>query len=163
MLEFRNPVWGNATHTFIEMEIKLDATVRPHWEDMDGQWIPFSATADDVMEYGRDLFEGAVASGATMPFTPPTLEDIRSAMSPLTPREFRDALIDNDIMPDQVTAAISQITDPKARAKALNAWEYPTLFTRTDLLVDQIGTIFGLTPEKIDMLWTEASYNEWKR
>lgn len=87
----------------------------------------------------------------------PTPEELRAIMRPLTPREFRDALIDNDIMPDQVTVAINQIADDKARAKALNAWEYPTQFTRTDPLVDQIGTIFGLTPEKIDKLWTEAS------
>lgn len=56
-------------------------------------------------------------------------------------------------MPDQITAAIGEITDEKQRAKALNAWEYPTKFTRTDPLINQIGAIFGFTPEDIDIMW----------
>jgi len=86
-----------------------------------------------------------------------TIEEKRAAMPDLTPREFRDALIDNDIMPDQVTAAINGIADPKARAKALNAWEYPTMFSRTDQLLEQIGVSFDLTPEAIDVLWATAA------
>lgn len=85
-----------------------------------------------------------------------TPEELRAQMPPLTPRQFRDALIDADIMPDQVTAAIGQIPDVKHRAKALNAWEYPTQFTRTDPLIDQIGAMFGLSPDDIDVLWLGA-------
>ncbi len=86
-----------------------------------------------------------------------TIEEKRAAMPDLTPRQFRDALIDNDIMPDQVTAAINGIADPKARAKALNAWEYPTMFSRTDQLLEQIGASFNLTPEAIDAMWATAA------
>ncbi|AGB71812.1 hypothetical protein RTCIAT899_CH12155 [Rhizobium tropici CIAT 899] len=86
-----------------------------------------------------------------------TIEQKRAAMPDLTPREFRDALIDNDIMPDQVTAAINGIADAKARAKALNAWEYPTMFSRTDHLLEQIGSSFDLSPEAIDAMWTAAA------
>ena len=81
----------------------------------------------------------------------------RAAMPPLTPRQFRDALIDSDIMPDDVTAAINQIADPKARAKALNAWEYPTEFLRKDQLLEQIGAAFNLSPDAIDAMWTAAT------
>jgi len=84
-------------------------------------------------------------------------EEKRAAMRPLTPREFRDALIDNDIIPDDVTAVINQIADPKARAKALNAWEYPTQFLRTDPLLEQIEVSFNLTPEAIDAMWIAAT------
>lgn len=77
-------------------------------------------------------------------------------MTPLSPRQFRDALVDNDIMPDEVSSAINQISDEKQRAKALNAWEYPTQFTRTDPLIDQIGAVFSLTPEQIDAMWEAA-------
>lgn len=91
-----------------------------------------------------------------VPPLPPAPEELRAAMPVLTPRQFRDALIDADIMPDHVTAAISHLTDEKQRAKALNAWEYPTKFTRTDPLIDQIGTIFSLTSEQIDTMWREA-------
>lgn len=156
-LQFKNAAYADAENKFINMEIRLDAEVNPNWVDMNGQWVPFTATADDVMVYGRELFQAAVASGNVTPFQAPSSEELRAVMRSLTPREFRDALIDADIMPDQVTAAIEQMPDPKARAKALNAWEYPTQFVRTDPLVGQIGSIFGLTPEAIDALWIEAS------
>ena len=78
-------------------------------------------------------------------------------MPALTPRQFRDALIDNDIMPDDVTTAINRIADPKARAKALNAWEYPTAFLRTDQLLEQIGASFSLSPDAIDVMWASAA------
>ncbi|MGY5801850.1 hypothetical protein ACXHMN_10985 [Rhizobium sp. LEGMi12c] len=86
-----------------------------------------------------------------------TIEEKRAAMPALTPRQFRDALIDNDIMPDQVTAAINGIADLKQRAKALNAWEYPTEFLRTDQLLEQIGASFDLTAEAIDVMWATAA------
>lgn len=116
-----------------------------------------TVTVDPRPGEDYEMVKGRWVEVTPQPIPEPTPEELRAAMRPLTPREFRDALIDNEIMPDQVTAAINQIADDKERAKALNAWEYPTQFTRTDPLVDQIGTIFGLTPEKIDKLWTEAS------
>lgn len=94
-----------------------------------------------------------------LPYIPPpelTPEELRTLMPTLTPREFRDALIDADIMPDHVAAAIGLIPNEKQRAKALNAWEYPTQFTRTDPLIDQIGSMFNLTPEQIDTMWQQA-------
>lgn len=98
--------------------------------------------------------------GGAWIYTPPpepTSEELREQMPELTPRQFRDALIDADIMPDQVTAAIAQIPDEKQRAKALNAWEYPTQFSRTDPLIDQIGAMFSLSPEQIDTMWNNAT------
>jgi hypothetical protein len=86
-----------------------------------------------------------------------TPEQKRALMAPLTPRDFRDALIDNDIFPEDVTAAIQEIPDAKARAKALNAWEYPLEFRRDDPLVDQIAASFGMMPEAVDDLWQQAT------
>lgn len=120
--------------------------------------VPDDKTVLGIDADWREIKPGMIYRNGLVSDPPePTLEERRAAMRPLTPREFRDALIDNDIMPDQVTAAINQMEDLKARAKALNAWEYPTEFTRSDPLVEQIGTIFGLTPEMIDKLWTEVS------
>ena len=95
-----------------------------------------------------------------LPYIPPpelTPEELRAMMPELTPREFRDALIDVDIMPDHVTAAIGLIPNAKQKAKALNAWEYPTQFTRTDPLIDQIGNMFNFTAQQIDEMWRVAS------
>lgn len=122
-------------------------------------WLPHTASPDDPEEHTRWLYEAALASGEVTPYVAPvpTPEETRAAFRPLTPREFRDALIDNDIMPDQVTAAIEAIPEAKARAKAINAWEYPTEFIRTDPLIDTISAVFNLTPEKIDEMWKTAS------
>ena len=106
----------------------------------------------------QDIKVGQVyRDGQVVDPPPPTIEERRAAMRPLTPREFRDALIDNDILPDQVTAALKQMPDEKSRAKALNSWEYPLSFVRTDPLVDQIGKALGLSPERIDAMWISAS------
>ncbi|NTF33892.1 hypothetical protein [Rhizobium skierniewicense] len=105
----------------------------------------------------QDIKEGMLFKDGLLVEAPaPTPEELRASMRSLTPREFRDALIDHDIMPDQVTEAISRIADEKAKAKALNAWEYPTQFNRIDPLVGQIASTFGLTPEKVDEMWLEA-------
>ncbi|MBX8800467.1 hypothetical protein HBA92_06820 [Ochrobactrum sp. MR28] len=95
-----------------------------------------------------------------VPPTPLTPKEMREQMPPLTPRQFRNALVDADILtdaaPDEVTQAIAQIAEVKTRVKALNAWEYPTEFTRSDPLIDQIGAMFSLTPEQIDTMWQQA-------
>lgn len=97
-----------------------------------------------------------------LPYEPPpasTPEEIRADMPDKTPREFRDILIDEGILtdanPDEVTLAIQEIPYDIERAKALNAWQNPTMFSRSDPYIDMIGAMFGLTPEDIDRLWNE--------
>lgn len=98
-----------------------------------------------------------------VPPLPPTPEQIRANMPHLTPREFRDILIDEGILtdaePDEVTLAIQQIPFDKERTKALNAWQNSTMFIRSDPYIDMIGAMFGLTPEDIDVLWMSDNEN----
>lgn len=139
------------------LSIDADFTGVSNGERMRAEYI-----LRDGDEFGSaPMFRQWVADNSPkiLPYTPPpepTPEELRAQMPPLTPRQFRDALIDHDIMPDSVTAAISQIADVKERAKALNAWEYPTQFVRTEPLIEQIGAIFNLTPEDIDDMWQAA-------
>lgn len=95
-----------------------------------------------------------------LPYVPPaepTPEELRAKMPDKTPREFRDIMIDEgvltDTVPDEVTVAIQQIPFDKERTKALNAWQNPTMFSRSDPYIDMIGAMFGYTPEDIDRLW----------
>lgn len=119
---------------------------------IDGQEM---TVPDDMNNRHRIMIAEWEATGNVIePYIEPVLTP--EGMPELTPRQFRDALIDADIMPDQVIAAIKQIPDAKQQAKALNAWEYPTQFTRTDPLIDQIGSMFNLTPEQIDTIWQQA-------
>lgn len=112
---------------------------------------PYSALTPLITQWLSDHPDQEI-----LPYVPqpePTPEELRAQMPVLSPLQFRDALIDADIMPEHVTAAIGQIPGEKERAKALNAWEYPTQFTRTDPLIDQIGVLFSLSPEQIDAMW----------
>ena len=51
ILSAKNPVWGNAEKTQINLQVQFQ-----HLED----WVPFSATAADPAEHGRELFVRAL-------------------------------------------------------------------------------------------------------
>ncbi|MCB5201725.1 hypothetical protein LH464_04430 [Neorhizobium sp. T786] len=119
--------------------------------------VPDNKTVLGVDADVENIRPGMLYSDAALRDPPaPTIEEVRASMPSLTPREFRDTLIDNGIMPSAVTAVIEQIGHPVAQAKAMNAWEYNTQFVRTDPLVDQLATAFGLTPEDVDQMWGQA-------
>lgn len=46
-LEYRNAQYANAEKTMIDVEINHPVF----------GWIPFTATPDDIQEYGRNLFQ----------------------------------------------------------------------------------------------------------
>lgn len=101
----------------------------------------------DNMPYYKNVYADIVE---------PTEEEIRAKLPDLYPRQFRDALVDNDISPDSVTEAIKQIPDTKEREKALNAWLFPSMFHRLDPHIDMIAVMFGLTPKDVDDMWIKA-------
>lgn len=144
--------WLNAENTVLGGEVKFS-----HREGRD----PVCITANYDTQIGRRLWSEANHGlhGEIAPYVPPkplTPDELRAKLPALTPREFRDILIDNNIMPDDVTAEILRIPDLKTRAKTLNAWEYPVEFNRTDPHVDIIGAGFGLSPLQIDKMWSDG-------
>ena len=53
LIDAQNPQWGNAEHTFIEVEAK--------WEHIaDLGYLPFTANPEDVEAHGRDLYQRCV-------------------------------------------------------------------------------------------------------
>lgn len=124
---------------------------------IDGQemFIP-----DDMYNRHRAMLAEWEAEGNIIePYVPEelTIEQRRVLMPIKTPREFRDILIDEDILtdatPDEVTVKISEIPFDKERTKALNAWQNMTEARRDDPYIDMIGAMFGYSPEQIDGLW----------
>ena len=87
---------------------------------------------------------------------PPTPEEVRATMRPLTARQFRLGLVGGGVTLTQVDAAIAAIEDAQERTVAQIEWEYATQFNRLHPLVIQLGGAFGLTPEQIDTMWTAA-------
>ena len=59
----KNPAWANEDKTIISLDVQF--------EGQEDYW-PFMATADDCMDYGRDLFKRAKAGefGKVRAFAP---------------------------------------------------------------------------------------------
>ena len=71
----------------------------------------------------------------------------RQNMPRLTPIEFDIKLIDAGLY-DQVQTLIQ--SDIKLKI----AYTRATFFSRTDPFIDQASEALGLTPERVDMIWT---------
>lgn len=49
----KNPRWSNATKTWIDLDVDFN--------ELDADFVPFTASADTDTDYGRDLFARAIA------------------------------------------------------------------------------------------------------
>lgn len=87
-------------------------------------------------------------------YVPPTPEELREQMPPLTSRQFRLGLLHSGTIEDDVAAIIAQISDPTERSVADIEWRMADTFERTHPLVTQLGSALGYAPEVIDDLWT---------
>ena len=93
-------------------------------------------------------------AGGTIPeYVPPTAEELRLEMVPLTARQFRLGLINTRRTLSQVEDAIAGIEDEVERSKALVEWEYAAKFERLHPLVVSISSVLGFAPEEVDTLW----------
>ncbi|QRY69167.1 hypothetical protein JVX98_13170 [Ensifer sp. PDNC004] len=90
------------------------------------------------------------------PYVPPTVEEVRAGMQPLTARQFRLGLVNASISPSQVTATIAALPAGPDRDKAQIEWEYATTFNRMHPLIATVGAALGLTDTQIDAMWTAA-------
>ena len=90
------------------------------------------------------------------PYTPPTQEEIRASMAPLSARQLRLGLINNGLTLAQVTDAIEAMPAGPEKDAARIEWEYATTYNRTHPLIASVGGALGLTDEQIDTMWTAA-------
>jgi len=87
---------------------------------------------------------------------PPTPEEIRQQMPPLTARQFRLGLVDAGISPSTITATIAAMPAGADRDKAQIEWEYATTFNRMHSLIATVGAALGFTEAQIDAMWLGA-------
>lgn len=90
------------------------------------------------------------------PYVPPTVEEVRKGMQPLTARQFRLGLVNANISPATVTAAIAAMAAGPDRDKAQIEWEYATTFNRMHPLIATVGAALGLSEAQIDAMWTAS-------
>ncbi|MDV2489340.1 hypothetical protein [Acinetobacter johnsonii] len=80
------------------------------------------------------------------------IEFNRNQMPTLSKREFRGRLRDANLF-DQVDAYVKASNDGYLQ----DAWEYADYFTRLDPFIIQVSLDIGLTPERVDQIWTVAA------
>lgn len=115
---------------------------------------------DDSTNRHRKMLSEWEAGGNTIsPYEsppPPTPEEIRSVMPPLTARQLRLGLIGGGFSLSAVEATIDAIPDEQQKAVAEIEWQYAVQFERMHPLIKQVGASLGLTPEQIDAMWEQA-------
>ena len=138
--------------TFVVHAVVMDGTTPRPVE------VGITPTDDDPLVVAlRDWLVGNEDSDVIEPYVPPTTEELRAAMPPLTSRQLRLGLINNGIMPSQVQTALDAMPSGPDREKALVEWEYASTFDRLHPLIASVGVALGLADEQIDTMWTAAA------
>lgn len=90
------------------------------------------------------------------PYAPPTGEEVRASMPLLTARQLRLGLANAGISPERVTTAIDAMPVGVEKERVQIEWEYATTYSRSHHLVAMIGSMLGLTDERIDAIWRNS-------
>jgi hypothetical protein len=82
-------------------------------------------------------------------------DDVSSLKHTVTPRQLRTALIVSGHSMGSIEAIINTMPEPN-KSLALIAWEYASVYERSNPLVNQLGAALGLTQLEIDTVWRLA-------
>ena len=85
----------------------------------------------------------------------PTQE--KSIPGSITATQIRLWLVKNDISLESIVQAINSLEDDSLRKELLVKWEYVPYFERSNVFIDQVGAMLGMTPQQIDQVFVEAS------
>jgi hypothetical protein len=88
------------------------------------------------------------------------LNKLRAWSIPVTPRQFKLALLDIDVYPETVEEAIATIEDAKLRTAAQIEWREASVFRRDHPLLAQIAPLLGATDEMLDAIFLNAQGKE---
>lgn len=151
VLSVENPSWSNEDHSI------LTATVL--FEELEGLGpIPFSTSADADTEHGRYVWDNALKNeyGPIADFVPPTADERRASMPPLTAKQFRLGMRRIGMTSAKVNELIEQIPDEDEREDARTEWEYSVTYERMHPFVVDLSKKAGIKPEQLDAAWEEA-------
>ncbi|WP_313199913.1 hypothetical protein [Rhizobium sp.] len=146
-LNFKNAKFINAELTAIDLELN-----HPSFG-----WIPFTARAGDVEEYGRSLF--ALAESSAAPFVAPvyTADELRARMPNLTARQFWMTAANINIDKDVLLAAIKAEMEDSIDRKMMIAELESSTFERLNPTVIDLMVLMDIPAEQVDDLWVWAS------
>jgi hypothetical protein len=145
--------WNNAEHTMFTADVLF--------EELEALGaIPFTTTADTDTKHGLEIWEKANAGayGAIAEYVPPTVEQIRAQMPPITPRQLRLTMLTIGLTEQEILDYIALIENPEAKAFAEIEWKWASVIQRNHPLVDVIrASLENMTEENLDSLWMYAA------
>jgi hypothetical protein len=84
------------------------------------------------------------------------LNKLRAWSIPVTPRQFKLALLDIDVYPETVEAAIATVEDPRLRTTAQIEWREAIQFRRDHPILRQLAPLLGATDDMLDAIFLNA-------
>jgi len=90
------------------------------------------------------------------PYVPPTIEQIRAAMLPVTARQLRLTLVRNGFSLSSIDTAIAALPAGQEKDEAAIEWEYATQFNRLAPTLLTIAAALSVSAEDIDTMWQQA-------
>lgn len=138
----KNPAYGNANHTCVVLDLEIEGVK---------DTLPFCATPNDVMEYGRELFTRATSGefGTVADYIAP---------APIVPNlvsaaQGGIALIQAGLM-DAVQVVVN---DPETPAEHKWAWERAQVWTRNSPALNFLADKAGISQQQMDGLFIAAA------
>ncbi|WP_183808414.1 hypothetical protein [Mycoplana azooxidifex] len=119
-------------------------------------WIPYTASPDDWVEECVEMYHLVLAEAEIGPYVPPTPEEQRERMAPLSRVAFRTAFKNAGMTTAVITAAIFSVPDESEQEDLQIVWEDAQSFKRLDPLVGLIASRADKTAEQIDAIWNAA-------
>lgn len=117
---------------------------------------PAFAADQGWIEAGPDVAVGWTWDGETFAApAPPSPEELRALIPPVTRRQARLALLGAGLL-DDAEAALNNLDEPQ-RTAALIEWQDASVFQRDHPLIAAIGGALGLSESQVDDLFTQAA------
>ncbi|MGQ3209548.1 hypothetical protein [Shinella sp.] len=91
-----------------------------------------------------------------LPYVPPTAEQIRAGLQPITRRQLRLTLVRNGFSLDSIVGIIAGLPNGQAKDEAQIEWDDATTFDRLNPTLLTIASALELSPETVDTMWNEA-------
>lgn len=115
----------------------------------DGTRITFTASPDDVMDYGPAIYQNALdgAYGPIAPYVEPPSPKVSSA----TARQMRLELLARGLLPE-VESAVKTMG-----AEVQIEWEYATVIERANVFVAAMAQHFGMSESDLDSVFEQAA------
>lgn len=120
-------------------------------------WIPFTASEDDDVAYGAELYNVAIEAGEIAPYQTPDIEQVRQDYPALTARQFWMAAANIDVDKDVILTAIkNNMADSVERKMTIAELESGSFDRLNDTVID-IMAMLDIPAEQVDNLWLWAA------